>query len=151
MRLRMIFIYRTYLSSNLWSSLVFFMRICYMQVIFYGPYLSHTTRSACIVNLVENFLWVLSKLKITLEKKIYFNFESFFWRCRSNFTGSEANLEIFRIFWSWKNQSGHFRTGSLPLTRFSKKIPAMNYVFHLKQVQCPPLNWITDNRINRIL
>jgi hypothetical protein len=46
MRLRMIFIYRTYplIYSHAWS---FYMQICYMRVIFYGPYLSHITRSAC--------------------------------------------------------------------------------------------------------
>ncbi len=46
MRLRMILIYRTYplIYSHPWS---FYMRIRYMQVIFYGPHLSHITRSAC--------------------------------------------------------------------------------------------------------
>ena len=49
MQLRMILIYRTYplIYSNPWS---FYMRIRYMQVIFYGPYLLHITRSAYILN-----------------------------------------------------------------------------------------------------
>jgi hypothetical protein len=48
MRLRMILIYRTYplIYSHPWS---FYMRICYLRVIFFNPYLSHITRSACTV------------------------------------------------------------------------------------------------------
>jgi hypothetical protein len=51
--IEMIFIYRTYplIYSHPWS---FYMRIHYMRVIFYGPYLSHITRSACTVKPVCN-------------------------------------------------------------------------------------------------
>ncbi len=46
-RLRMIIFYRTYplIYSHHWT---FYMRIRIMRVIFYGPYLSHIMRSACI-------------------------------------------------------------------------------------------------------
>jgi hypothetical protein len=46
MRLGMIFFYRTYplIYSHPWS---FYIQICYMRVIFYGPYLSQITRSTC--------------------------------------------------------------------------------------------------------
>ncbi len=50
-QLRMILIYRTYpiIYSHPWS---FYMQICYMRVIFYGPYLLNITRSTCIVKLI---------------------------------------------------------------------------------------------------
>ncbi len=69
-RFRMILNNRTYplIYGHPWS---FYMRICYMQVIFYGPYLSHITRSACmwfnrewIIISLMIFLWFSLEIKI---------------------------------------------------------------------------------------
>ncbi len=38
------------------------MRICYMRVIFYGPYLSHITRSACTILVNWTFFLISTKL-----------------------------------------------------------------------------------------
>ncbi len=51
-RLRIILFHRTYplFYGHPWS---YYMQIRYMQAIFYGPYLSHITRYACINELVQ--------------------------------------------------------------------------------------------------
>ncbi len=91
LRLQIDHIFGTYppIYSHSWS---FYMRIHYMQDKFFGPYLSHITRSTCI-----NGVWL----------NFFFGFDEFWFNwffCSSNPTGASCCYQGIAQYDFWHDQ-----------------------------------------------
>jgi len=86
------------------SSLVFYMRICYMRVYFWSPCLSHITRSTCKLKLAQNHFWSYSDFQHLAQRPSSISADFYFYFLlykfsRKNLIGSEFRIPESLMGW----------------------------------------------------